>query len=472
MTTKNRARGYIRPRGEALEAVIVQPDGEKVRKATGLRVGQENEAEAVLEEALRQLQVDALPASGELTVKAWGARWIEDRKAREKLEWTHEESHLKHFVYPELGRLTLAEVTDVVMLDWARGLVKQRGPSGKHPSPTYIRKITATARALFKEAVRRHLVERTPCAWEDSDLPELEANARVSEGGFEAPDVARLIYDRRIPEDRRVLYALEFLTGMRTGEAAARRWEDWEPAYLGKLGRLVAKTAYNTRHRLVKSTKTRVEKWIPVHPALAELLEAWKREGWERYTGRAPTPEDLIAPAARGGFRNNSHSWRCFRDDLRTLGIQHQRHYESRATFIGLAEGAGADPESIARITHASLKGAKDLYRRARLYWPRMCEAVECIQLPRPREVTSAPVKAVSSADDSEAEPRENPVTDPETAGKQGRSGGLRFPCSAVPRSVGRSHIALARPALLRALAPPRRVAPGRSAHAGASRRC
>jgi integrase len=435
--------GYIRPRGGKLEAVILVPGRPKpIRKATGLDVGQEREAEAVLEEALRQLRADALPASGALTVRAWGERWIEDRKARGKLEWTHEQSHLTYFVYPDLGNLAVADVTDVTMLDWARGLAQRRGPSGKTPSPTYIRKITATTRALFKEAVRRHLIDRNPCAWEDSDLPELEANARVTEGGYSGEEVSTLVYDTRIPEDRRVLYAIEFLTGMRTGEAAARRWEDWEPEYLGRLGRLVARTAYNTRHRVLKATKTRVEKWIPVHPALAELLERWKAEGWERFYGRKPTPEDLIVPATRGGPRNNSHSWRCFQHDVAAVGVTVQRHYETRATFISLAEGGGADPGIIARITHASLSGAKDLYRRVRFYWPKMCEAVQCIQLPphTARESTTQPMRRVAGGDDEPAErpsdphggPRENTGKRGENAADKGTTRRLRFPCSAV----------------------------------------
>lgn len=387
MTTKpaegTAPRGRIRPRGGMLQAVIEMPDGSTVRRTTGLAVGQEEEAEKVLELALAQLRAERGAADlGPVTVQAWGERWIEDRKARGKLEWTHEESHLRYFLTPVLGKLPLVEVTDVAMIDWARGLERARGPSGKHPSPTYIRKITATVRALFKEAVRRHVIERTPCVWEESDLPEKEANARVTSGGFSAEEVAQLIRDERIPEDRRVLYALEFLTGMRTGEAAARSWADWEPAFLGRLGRLTAKTAYNTRFRVLKATKTRVEKWIPVHPALAGILERWKTGGWERFHGRPPTAEDLIVPATKGGVRNNAHSWRCFRDDLRRLGFAHQRHYESRSTFINLAEGSGADPAMVARITHASLGSAKDLYRRVPLLWPRMCAAVECITLP------------------------------------------------------------------------------------------
>ena len=68
-------------------------------------MGQEAEAESVLEEALRQLQDDPLPASGDLTVKTWGERWIEDRKARDKREWTNERAHLEFFLYPLLGRV-------------------------------------------------------------------------------------------------------------------------------------------------------------------------------------------------------------------------------------------------------------------------------------------------------------------------------------------------------------------------------
>jgi hypothetical protein len=70
-----------------------------------------------------------------------------------------------------LGRRPVADISDVEMLDWARGLERKKGPSGRHPGPKYVRKITATVRAMFKEATRRHLVERSPCIWDDTDLP-------------------------------------------------------------------------------------------------------------------------------------------------------------------------------------------------------------------------------------------------------------------------------------------------------------
>jgi hypothetical protein len=226
-------KGHVRKRGSKLELVI-WVDGRRVTRGTGLDVGHEAEAEALLEAVKAELR--AAPAEPQAaapdTLRAWGERWIEDRKARGKLEYVHEQSHLEHFVYPLLGTNRSGR----------HGRRDPRLGSGASRSK---RAVASTRRStsenhrdgppLFKEAVRRHIIERSPCIWEDTDLPELEANARVMGCGFEGVDVQRLVYDTRIPEDRRVLYSLEFLTGMRTGEAAARTWADWEPAFLGRL---------------------------------------------------------------------------------------------------------------------------------------------------------------------------------------------------------------------------------------------
>ena len=93
---------------------------------------------------------------------------------------------------------------------------------------------------------------------------------------------------------------------------------------------------------------------------------------------RRPTDDGKLVP------RNNSYSWRTFKQDRETLRIQHQRHYETPATFINLAEGGGASPEIVRRITHPSIRDAKDLYSRTRLRWPAMCQAVRALQLPVP----------------------------------------------------------------------------------------
>ena len=45
---------------------------------------------------------------------------------------------------------------------------------------------------------------------------------------FNEDEVETLISDDRIPQDRRALYALIFLGCLRSGEASARKWADWD----------------------------------------------------------------------------------------------------------------------------------------------------------------------------------------------------------------------------------------------------
>ena len=116
-------------------------------------------------------------------------------------------------------------------------------------------------------------------------------------------------------------------------EARLGRVSLWR-AWLG------AATAYSTEHRIEKGTKTEIEKWLPVHPALHEHLVA--------------------------------------------LGVPLQRHDESRSTFRSRAMADGADERDVDRLTHPSPKGASDLYTRTGVIWPRLCRAVEAIRIERP----------------------------------------------------------------------------------------
>jgi hypothetical protein len=174
---------------------------------------------------------------------------------------------------------------------------------------------------------------------------------------------------------------------MTTGEAAIRRWRDGEPSFKGALGRLVAATAYNTRFQVEKSTKTDVEKCLPVHPVLHEILTTWNRAGWERFTGRAPGPDDLIVPAVKGGIRENSATGKDWTDDLVRMGRPHQRHHESRATFRSLALAGGADEKDLDRLTHPSPKTASEVYTRTGIIWPRLCRPSLAIQIPHRESV-------------------------------------------------------------------------------------
>ncbi len=323
---------------------------------------------------------EAVPSNGELTVAAWSRRWIELRREAGKNEADNEAAHLEHHITPLLGRVRLKDLSASQVLDFVRALPMRVVATGRGErlSSTTVHRIASTLRLCMREAAKRGLIKVSPVQLDASDLPE-RGSPNVGEGFSEA-EVLQLITDTRIPEDRRVLYVLEFLTGMRTGEAAARRWRDWDRSK-EPLGALKVETSWSTKRQVEKSTKTRVRRVIPVHPTLAATLEAWQATGWERFQGHPPGPDDLMVPAKDGTPRGNSASWAAFQEDLVAVGLAPQRHYETRSTFLSLGEEAGADLASLRLLTHPSPRVAADLYRRIRVLWPKLCGAVQAIRV-------------------------------------------------------------------------------------------
>jgi hypothetical protein len=88
-----------------------------------------------------------------------------------------------------------------------------------------------------------------------------------------------------------------------------------------------------------------------------------------------------------------------------TLGLAHQRHYETRSTFINLAEAGGALAEDVHRLTHASLGEAKDLYRRIPQRWPRLCRAVRAVQIEAPAAGVAVAPEQTGNGEISEVRP-------------------------------------------------------------------
>ncbi len=150
-----------------------------------------------------------------------------------------------------------------------------------------------------------------------------------------------------------------------------------------------------------------MEKIIPVHPELAELLRHWFAEGWQEFMGRAPEADDLIVPRPSGGLRTNGYSYKGFRADLELFGLRGGRtHYETRATFRSLAIGGGAPLEALNLITHPSPREASELYTRIEQVWPAMCRAVMAVKLEpggNPAEGTDRSSVAVPDADKEKA---------------------------------------------------------------------
>jgi hypothetical protein len=71
---------------------------------------------------------------------------------------------------------------------------------------------------------------------------------------FTRDELERLLFDERVPVDRRVLYAVLGLAGLRFGEASALRWRSYDAA-MQPLGRLLITSAWSTTHKQERPTK-------------------------------------------------------------------------------------------------------------------------------------------------------------------------------------------------------------------------
>jgi integrase len=124
---------------------------------------------------------------------------------------------------------------------------------------------------------------------------------------------------------------------MRHGEVAGLRWRNLD-LEAQPLGRLLVATSYARG-----STKTGVERRVPIHPTLRAMAAEYRLEGWPKLMKRPAGPDDLVVPSYRGRMRHKGNTLRFLHLDLELLGARARRVHDLRATFISLSREDGAD---------------------------------------------------------------------------------------------------------------------------------
>jgi integrase len=267
---------------------------------------------------------------------------------------------LGRHVLPRIGHLLLAAVRPRQIRD----LMLELRRDGKL-APRTIHHVYHAIRAMFRDAVADELLDVSPCVLRKGVLPK-KADKDPSwreTAVYSAEEVERLISDPRVLEDRRVLYALKGLAGLRHGEAAGLCWRQYD-ATLEPLGAL-------SLHR----TKTQVPRRVPVHPTLARVLAEWKLAGFERTYGRPPTSQDLIVPSRNMTARSNHEAPKQLTADLELLGLRNRRGHDLRRTFITLAQVDGARRDLLQAITHGPRGDIVSAYTT--FPWPALCAEVK-----------------------------------------------------------------------------------------------
>ncbi len=339
-----------------------------------------------IREALRS-GVTPPPPAAKQTTGQYLDRWLEERKKRDLSSWRDDESKVRRYIKLLVGAVPLDELRPSHIRAMVEQLKVTDSTRGGKMAPRSIRATFRLVRQALSDALVDGLIATNPAILKHGDLPVAADKPGFDRQAqfYEPEEVAALIRDPRIPEYRRVSHAMSFLTGLRSSEEAALRFADveWEAK---PLPRIVAKKAWS-RGRERDTTKTHVDKWVPVHPALLELLTRWWLTGWERMYGRAPKPTDYIlpSPTCADAPRDAGYALKSLRRSLRLLGLpEKRRKHDARSFLDSWATACGAPEETVKLVTHPRPTCAFDGYKRLRLMWGAMCAAIAGIKLPGP----------------------------------------------------------------------------------------
>jgi integrase len=307
-------------------------------------------------------------------------RWIEDRRLRQVASADDDETRLQRHALPELGELVLAEVRPNHIRALVRKLKAKVGQSREQLAPRTVRHVYGVLHRMFEDAVADELIESNPCSIKRGELPaKIDKDPTWRSGAvFAREEVEQLISDDHIPEDRRVFYTIALLGGLRTGEVSALRFRAYD-ASLEPLGRLLVAALFDTRTRLEKSVKTGKPREVPIHPTLAKVLAAWKLTGWRGMMGRSPGPDDVLVPKQDGQNRDAHFVLYWFRRDCERLGLRRRRQYDSRRTFVSLAQADGARKDILRWVTHGPEGDIVNVYTT--LPWNALCEEVAKLKI-------------------------------------------------------------------------------------------
>jgi len=374
--------GTVYPRGRKLWIEYKDARGERCYAATDHVVGEEAKARKVL--AAVEARVAAGLAHGEaeygpVTVRRYSESWIGDRRRRGLGSVDSDQGRLNHAL-PSLGPLLLTEVRPKHVRDLVRELRAKCGPRPDQLAPRTVRHVYGTIHTMFEDAVADELIEFNPCKVKRGELPKkIDKDPNWRSGAvFTRAEVEAVVSDERIPHDRRVLYALLFLAGLRFGEAAALRWRSYDTT-ASPLGKLLVASSFSTQKRAEKSVKTEHTREVPVHGTLAKMLAAWKLSGWSAMLGRQPKPDDLLIPSREDRNRNVNHALKRFHEDLERLDLRKRRQHDARRSFITLARSDGARKDVLEWVTHGPRGDIVDLYTT--LPWEALCAEVAKLRI-------------------------------------------------------------------------------------------
>ncbi len=414
-TTRHKKRPTgIFARGNVLWGRYKNAQGTWQSVSLGLRVGQEAEAAELLTAIKRQVkagrEVGLQPGEGRPTFQRFFGWWIERRKDRRLRAWCDDDSRIRTHVIDMLGPMKLDEVTP---LDLEKVFLRMRD-RGRAPKTVW--NAYSAVRAMFRDAAKKGFIRQSPCVLGEEELgPMVDKDPEWRETAiFSRDEVASLMFDPRVPIDRRLFYSITYLAGRRLGETSGLRIRHLD-LNAEPLGAIIFARSY-ARDR----TKTNATIRMPAHPVLADILRAWLTTGFREMFGRDPQPDDFVVPrppqcrSKFGPSRDKNYVRKQLLKDLDALDLRLRRTHDLRRSFISHAQQDGAQRDKLIRLTHPSEKKATAFAGYTEFSWIEFCIEVAKLNVAIPKPA-SAPAQPLALAI-GQSEPTSTSPSSPTTS--------------------------------------------------------
>lgn len=325
----------------------------------------------------------------ELSLEVWIERWLDERSRSRERTWKTDAANLQHAVQQlrdQYGRsLPLRALTPRHVAGLVDVLREER-------APRTVRHVYAALKLCLQSALIEGHLDQNPCCLPPGYLPpNVDADGSWRLGArYRCDELEQIISDPRVPEHRRVLWALLGIAGVRISEGVGLYWSDViqrpQPARLHGPWipwELRTERQWDPQLRKMVPLKTRVIRPVPIHPVLETMLALWKRS-YEDARGRKPEGDALIVLTEEGRGMDKWSAHYALELDCAELGWNFRSPHAFRRTFHDLVRDNGCDENILEQVTHAKKRTVREGYTATS--WARLSAEMLKIKIRAPNQ--------------------------------------------------------------------------------------